>query len=1323
MRILSPRRALCGPALCFFLCFPGVALGEGTQQLGANQDIDVKTEFKVDIIKVGEVINIAAGNNIGDGSATITVTVMDPQNNAVTGSPFTITKNQPGYLDKPGFMPPSTIKNPLQITAKAVGTYTIKFTNSVSLYLDPLDITVTPSASTTVTPASPPGGTGRLHSKQWLILGDSYKTGINPQYYVLVPVISGSTDVTWLMDFQGLAAKQYAVMGNTSGLPGAHAGTSQDKATVTAPLVPKFEVYLHVPEVAKGGATAPKIGQFSLKGAGTCKAAMLGMANSFSFNVDMDTGYSIVVDTDGDGTYDTTKGDLEFKGAATKGANKVSWDGKDSAGKLLTPGSYKVRLSVKVGEFHFVADDVETVNPGLRIFKVDPPTTSATPAAALMYWEDTKINDKTKALIAPATTLPAGLSSGTYKTKSVCSAPGNTGVNAHCWGDTTLKPAESPGDERYIDTWVNAHLTSNTITVAVLDPTKDDDNDGLTNLKECAAGTDPKNADTDGDGIKDGDELGGNIKTDPLKKDTDGDGLDDGVEDKNKDGNLDKGETNPTLADTDGDGLGDGIEDKDKDGKVGTNETDPLNKDTDADGLLDGIEDKDKDGILDSGETNPLNKDSDADGLTDGWVDKDGDKAWDVTEGEDRDNDGVLDAGETDPLKWSTDGACEGDGSEELNGRDPLDPTDDNCPPEGTPGDGGGDAMDGGVTLDAGAGEAGADSGERTGFLYGTGGCSVGDEPGSAGAVLALGLVLLALVHGRRRRHELRVTVTLITLLLLARPASAQQDALRFPVANFKPVATMPGNYIVTEDGGVLPHMSPAASFLIHYSHRPLAVYTPDGELDVEVIRYRLGMDLSLSIGFLDRLEIGFTLPAVLSQASEDLSPLSRAADASLDATLGDLRLTPKVRIATVGGVTFGVAFPVTIPTGGDDDLVGESGGTITPKAIISLAHGPLGVGLNVGIMVRNDQSLAYSADQTQVTVDDQLQISLGARYMVWRQSIEVLADFFLGMALEEQDQEEVPAELLLAGRFHLPRGFMATVGAGPGLTRGLGTPTFRFFAGVGYQYRAPEEAHPSPSDRDGDGVLDSDDKCPDQPEDRDGFEDGDGCPDLDNDRDGVPDANDKCPDKPEDRDGFEDSDGCPDMDNDGDGIPDDGDKCPLQPEDRDGFEDGDGCPDPDNDRDGILDTADRCPDKPETFNGVEDEDGCPDKGTGNVQIDVERKRITVPPVYFATDKDVILTRSFPTLLLVADVLKKNNWVELVSIEGHTDSRGDDAYNQGLSTRRAASVVRFLKENGVTQERLRSAGFGETRPVAPNETPEGRSKNRRVEFLILKPGL
>jgi hypothetical protein len=133
--------------------------------------------------------------------------------------------------------------------------------------------------------------------------------------------------------------------------------------------------------------------------------------------------------------------------------------------------------------------------------------------------------------------------------------------------------------------------------------------------------------------------------------------------------------------------------------------------------------------------------------------------------------------------------------------------------------------------------------------------------------------------------------------------------------------------------------------------------------------------------------------------------------------------------------------------------------------------------------------------------------------------------------------------------------------------------------------------------DNDGDGIPDHRDLAPDEPEDFDGWADLDGMPDPDNDGDGIPDRLDACPDEAEDFDGFRDQDGCPEefLDTDGDLIPDDEDLCPNSAEDRDGFQDADGCPDPDNDLDGIDDVDDECPDEPEDYDGDRDHDGCPD--------------------------------------------------------------------------------------------------------------------------------
>jgi OOP family OmpA-OmpF porin len=249
------------------------------------------------------------------------------------------------------------------------------------------------------------------------------------------------------------------------------------------------------------------------------------------------------------------------------------------------------------------------------------------------------------------------------------------------------------------------------------------------------------------------------------------------------------------------------------------------------------------------------------------------------------------------------------------------------------------------------------------------------------------------------------------------------------------------------------------------------------------------------------------------------------------------------------------------------------------------------------------------------------------------------------------------------------------------------------------------------PGDADGDGILDNVDKCPHDPEDRDGFQDADGCPDLDNDADGIPDKTDKCPNDPEDKDGFQDADGCPDPDNDADGIEDKADKCPNDPEDKDGFQDADGCPDPDNDKDGVLDAEDKCPNDP----GPPDNAGCPKKYE---HIVVTQEKIELKQkIFFDTNKATIQPRSFGLLDEIAQVLRSRPSMT-IRIEGHTDSRGKRPHNMSLSAARAESVRQHLVGLGIDASRMQAQGYGPDQPIETNKTAAGREKNRRVEFFI-----
>jgi OOP family OmpA-OmpF porin len=203
-----------------------------------------------------------------------------------------------------------------------------------------------------------------------------------------------------------------------------------------------------------------------------------------------------------------------------------------------------------------------------------------------------------------------------------------------------------------------------------------------------------------------------------------------------------------------------------------------------------------------------------------------------------------------------------------------------------------------------------------------------------------------------------------------------------------------------------------------------------------------------------------------------------------------------------------------------------------------------------------------------------------------------------------------------------------------------------------------------------------------------------------DSDGDGVPDDSDQCPDTPK---GVQvDSVGCP-LDSDGDGVPDYLDKCPGTP--RGAPVDSDGCP-LDSDGDGVPDYRDKCPG---TRKGAKvDSDGC----------EIIKVVIDSRMTNFAFDSAQLSTEARDILNGLAGQINRAPSVTAVMITGHTDSQGSEAYNQGLSERRAKSVADYLIGEGVSSSVIRTAGMGESQPIADNATRDGRARNRRVEIEV-----
>ncbi len=251
--------------------------------------------------------------------------------------------------------------------------------------------------------------------------------------------------------------------------------------------------------------------------------------------------------------------------------------------------------------------------------------------------------------------------------------------------------------------------------------------------------------------------------------------------------------------------------------------------------------------------------------------------------------------------------------------------------------------------------------------------------------------------------------------------------------------------------------------------------------------------------------------------------------------------------------------------------------------------------------------------------------------------------------------------------------------------------------------------------DNDQDGVVDSADRCPNKREDKDGFQDGDGCPDPDNDRDGIPDGKDKCPNKAEDKDGFQDGDGCPDTDNDRDGVPDSKDKCPNKREDKDGFQDGDGCPDLDNDGDGIPDAKDKCPNKPETKNGFQDDDGCPDNMPPHIaplfQGPVKGLKFRRAKLVKGSTKPL---EKLLELLLEVESIR-------IEIHVHTHTRGKPAKLKKLADKRAKAIIAFFEDAGIDSKRFVIVAHGPDEPVDKGRGRKAKKANERVLFKIAGP--
>jgi len=417
---------------------------------------------------------------------------------------------------------------------------------------------------------------------------------------------------------------------------------------------------------------------------------------------------------------------------------------------------------------------------------------------------------------------------------------------------------------------------------------------------------------------------------------------------------------------------------------------------------------------------------------------------------------------------------------------------------------------------------------------------------------------------------------------------------------------------------------------------------------------------------------------------------------------------------------------------------------------------GDYGSGFEVGYLRNLGQyfNFAVPAQLMVINLPDELDnlttfgVDAIGQFQLYRPGARVIPYFSTGVGGVLESWETLNFQLPINLGVNIRFGDHAFVNTQAGFRKSLDGKRDHFQYGIGLGFYLGKVEKPEKEikvrDKDRDGIDDFGDDCPDVP----GVAAFKGCPDTDS--DGIEDRIDICPEIP----GTKETNGCPDADK--DTFADDVDDCPDTPgtlngcpdDDADGIANQDddcpeqagpassrGCPVSDRDGDGVPDSEDKCPDVAGPLSGCPDSDNdgfadnidrCPEAAAplskdGCPEIRKEDKEVldyAVQAVQFEFSKAKLKPVSFPVLDQVRGVLDKYPGYQL-QISGHTDSIGDAVANEALSIKRANSCYLYLVSKGVDANRLIVTGFGESQPIADNNTEEGRSLNRRVEFLVL----
>ncbi len=571
---------------------------------------------------------------------------------------------------------------------------------------------------------------------------------------------------------------------------------------------------------------------------------------------------------------------------------------------------------------------------------------------------------------------------------------------------------------------------------------------------------------------------------------------------------------------------------------------------------------------------------------------------------------------------------------------------------------------------------------------HGSGGCATGRGAGS-GMALVLGAMLIGL---RRRR-----AAAVVAGALFAPAASGAEPTRNINLTVFDPTPTTSGTSFQLQTAEVGARGEFVATALASYASGTLVLGTVQD--DDGVVRNRTMMSIGGAYAFLGRFEAGARMPFYVQSGEAVPAGTFGVAPAS-GAARGDLTLHAKVRLLRASRLTVGANLALALPTASDGEFAGSDKPSARLLALLSVAASPrLTMHVNAGAVIRARAEFA--------NIEQRSGLAWGAGLAIrvrdpWFLALEVFGDVVpSGYHAAPESGATMGAtsalttlEGLAGARYQVSRQLSVGVAGGRGLTSSIGTPDLRGVLTLAYTPVAPRTPSLAPAMA--------------APRD---------LSKADRDFDRIPDGADRCPDEPEDKDGFEDTDGCPDPDNDKDGILDEQDRCPEIAEDKDGFEDLDGCPDLDNDNDGIADASDKCPLEAETINGNNDEDGCPDAGDSLVVSTPDRlellTRIVFTGAAIADDSANLLGQLAATLRAHTEILR-------LRITAHVQPTNRGDRDQAVSEKRAEAVREWLVRRGIAPDRLEVRGFGGTKPLVPANRKGAALINERFELIILE---